>query len=73
MTDHETKLHQLQSLIEQLPPVNKETLKRMINHLLKYVMTDYTNTIITIMEDNYTVIIFYFVHKIFHVKNFSVE
>ena len=39
MSDHESKMHQLQSLIEQLPQVNKETLKKLISHLLKLVET----------------------------------
>ena len=30
-------MYQLQSLIDQLPEVNRETLKRLIGHLLKYV------------------------------------
>ena len=32
---HENQMYQLQSLIDQLPDVNKETLKRLIGHLLK--------------------------------------
>ena len=35
MNDHESQMHQLQSLIEQLPDVNRLTLKRLTNHLLK--------------------------------------
>ena len=34
-SDHEQQLYQLQSLIEQLPEVNRETLKRVIGHLTK--------------------------------------
>ncbi len=34
-TDHEQLLYQLQSLIEQLPEVNRETLKRLVCHLRK--------------------------------------
>jgi hypothetical protein len=33
MTDHENQLYQIQSLIDQLPPVNHATLKRVIGHL----------------------------------------
>ena len=36
-TDHESQLYQLQSLIEQLPVVNKDTLKRIVGHLKKLV------------------------------------
>lgn len=35
MTDHEDQMYQLQSLIEQLPDVNRETLKKLTGHLLK--------------------------------------
>ena len=34
--DHEQQLHQLKDLINQLPPVNRETLKRIIIHLNRY-------------------------------------
>ena len=33
MTDHESQLYQIQSLIDQLPAVNYTTLKRVIGHL----------------------------------------
>lgn len=34
--DEDEKKTQIQSLIERLPPVNQETLKRLIGHLRKY-------------------------------------
>ena len=34
--DEEEKKTQMQSLVEQLPAVNRETLKRLIGHLKKY-------------------------------------
>ncbi len=36
-SDHESQMYQLQSLIEQLPPVNRETLRRVAGHLKKLV------------------------------------
>ena len=30
---HEAQMYQIQTLLEKLPPVNRETLKRMIGHL----------------------------------------
>lgn len=35
MTDHEEQMYQLQSLLDQLPEVNRETLKKLTAHLLK--------------------------------------
>ncbi len=36
-SDHEAQMYQIKSLIDQLPPVNKETLKRIIGHLRRWV------------------------------------
>jgi len=36
-TDHEAQLYQLKQLIQQLPEVNRETLKRIILHLRRWV------------------------------------
>ena len=35
MTDHEEQMYQLQSLLDQLPEINRETLKKLTAHLLK--------------------------------------
>ena len=40
-SDHEAQMYQIQALIDKLPEVNKETLKRVIGHLRKYVYTTY--------------------------------
>ena len=37
--EHEQQLIQLKSLVQQLPPVNRETLRRIIGHLNKWVTT----------------------------------
>ncbi|XP_019855674.1 PREDICTED: arf-GAP with Rho-GAP domain, ANK repeat and PH domain-containing protein 1-like isoform X1 [Amphimedon queenslandica] len=40
---HENQMYQLQSLIDQLPDVNRETLKRLIGHLLKVIQHESDN------------------------------
>uniref|UniRef100_A0A1X7TTF8 Uncharacterized protein n=2 Tax=Amphimedon queenslandica TaxID=400682 RepID=A0A1X7TTF8_AMPQE len=40
---HENQMYQLQSLIDQLPDINRETLKRLIGHLLKVIQHESDN------------------------------
>jgi hypothetical protein len=43
MTDHENQMYQLQTLLDQLPEVNRETLKKVIGHLLKVIQYEADN------------------------------